>query len=108
MKVHLKDFTLKRYLRYVRKQNKHIQHVHAIAFAGIVTALISAVILYADYGFWHETYVADETLVTSDPNVDAPSPMESLGNFFSEARSRFTSIGSTTQAYLEGKETYTK
>lgn len=108
MKLHLKNFTLKRYLKYVRKQNKHIQHVHAIGFAGIITALITAVILYTDYGFWHETYVAEDAIVATETQAPILSPMESLGQFFTEAKSRFTGIGSTTEGYLEGKETYTK
>ena len=108
MKFVLKNLTLRHYLRHVRKQNKHIQHVHAFVFAGAVTAIIAGFILYADYGFWHETYVRED-LVAATPEPFTPeSPSESFGRFWQEARERFGSIGSAGADLLEGKETYTK
>lgn len=108
MKFILKHFTLRYYLRHVRKQNKHIQHVHAIAFAGIITALIAGVILYAEYGFWHETYVAEDALVVTNTNTLDESSGYSWGSFFAEAKERFGNIGTTSASFLEGKETYKK
>ena len=112
MKFTLKNLSLRHYLRHVRRQNSHIQHVHAFAFAGIITALIAAFILYTDYGFWHERYQANDGLVVvDDPNTmsfDSAAPASSFGNFWAEAKARFTSIGSSSANLLEGKETYTK
>lgn len=108
MKFILKHFTLRYYLRHVRKQNKHIQHVHAIAFAGIITALIAGVVLYTEYGFWHETYVAEEGIVVTDTDMAQESSGYSWGSFFTEARERFANIGTTSTSFLEGKETYKK
>jgi hypothetical protein len=108
MKLHLKNFTMRRYIQYMRRQSKHMQHVHAIAFAGAITALIAGFIMYTDYGFWHETYVAEDALVATQPPFEAESPSESLGSFWREARERFGSIGSAGATLLEGKETYTK
>lgn len=89
----------------MRRQNRHVQHVHAALFAGLLTALIAALILHTEYGFWHERYVAEE-IVAKQEVLDAPSPSESLSRFLSEAKERFGAIGST--GFLEGKETYMK
>lgn len=108
MKLRLKNFTLRHYLRHVRKQNKHVQHVHAFAFAGIITALIAGFILYTDYGFWHETYRSEDSLVAENPPAEPVSPSTSFSSFFKEAKTRFDNIGSTSADLLEGKESYTK
>ena len=85
-----------------------MQHVHAVAFAGIITTLIAGVILYADYGFWHETYVAEDALVVTDIGTREESSGYSWGSFFAEAKERFANIGTTSASFLEGKETYKK
>ena len=105
MKFHLKNFTLRHYLRYVRRQNKHIQHIHGFAFAGIITALIASFILYTDYGFWHETYRRQEApVVTAEP-----VPLgKSFGNFLQEAKTKFDAIGNASADLVGGTETYTK
>lgn len=108
MKLHLKNFTLKHYLRHVRKQSKHIQHLHAIAFAGTITALIAGVILYADYGFWHETYRSDDLLVEMEEQASQQSEGKSFSSFLMEAKVRFNDIGSAGADFFEGTESYTK
>jgi hypothetical protein len=106
MKLQLKNFTLRHYIRYMKRQNKHIQHMHAAVFAGAVTALIAFFILYTDYGFWHETYRSSDALVATDPSYIAESPTQSLGSFWQEAREQFGKIGSSSANLLEGKESY--
>ena len=108
MKLRLEKFTLKDYIRFMRKQNKHMQHVHAIAFAGIITALITSIILYTDYGFWHETYQANDSLGVVDPAAPVRSPTQSIGTLLAEVKDHFKNMGSSTANYLEGKETYSK
>lgn len=107
MKINLKHFSLKRYIRYVKHQNKHIQHIHGFVFAGVITALIAFFILYTDYGFWHETYVAQDAIVAADPTYVAESPAASLSRFWNDARQQFGRIGSSSASFLEGKDTYT-
>lgn len=82
-----------------------MQHVHAVAFAGIITTLLTAVILYTDYGFWHETYVAEEV---SEKIEESNKEHSSWGSFFTEAKVRFSKIGTDGVNLLEGKETYRK
>lgn len=103
----LENFTIRHYIRHVRKQSKHIQHVHAFVFAAVITGAIAAVILYTDYGFWHETYRADDIVVTEAP-FDPESPGESMFKFWQEAKERFGSIGDSEGSLLEGKEVYKK
>ncbi len=104
--------TLKGYIRYMRKQPKHMQHMHAIVFAGSITALIAVIILYTDYGFWHEKYQRSDDLVISEtvtnPKVESESLGEMLSRFWDEAHTQFGSIGTKGSSLLEGKETYTR
>lgn len=102
------NFTIRHYLRHVRRQSKHVQHIHAFVFAGAITALIAGYILYTDYGFWHETYRAENTIVAEEPVFNPESPGESFVHFFQEAKERFGSIGKAGSGLLEGKETYKK
>lgn len=112
MKFRLKHFTLEHYIHYVRRQSKHVQHIHAFVFAGTITAIIAGFILYTDYGFWHETYRAsDASFVTDMETVNEfnpESPMESLSRFLGEAKSRLGSIEFSNGSLLEGKETFTR
>jgi hypothetical protein len=100
MKLRLKNFTPEHYLRYIKRQSKHMQHIHAFAFAGTVTVLIAVFILYTDYGFWHETYLSDDIV------SNQASSTRSFGDFWKEAGDRFHSIGKAS--FLEGTETYVK
>lgn len=97
----------------MRKQSKHVQHVHAFVFAGMLTSLFAIGILYTNYGLWHEKYratddivVADEVIATTPAEPESPSTM--LSHFWSEARTQFSSIGTSGASLLEGKETYVK
>jgi hypothetical protein len=108
MKINLKHFTFKYYIRYVKHQNKHIQHVHGFVFAGLITALIAFVILYTDYGFWHETYIAPDSKLNADPAYLSESPTQSWSRFWGDAKDQFGRIGSSSVNLLEGKDTYTK
>ena len=80
--------------------------MHALFFAGGITALIASVILYSDYGFWHETYRADDLTVREEETFNPESPGESFASFMEEARRRFGTIGKAGSSFLEGKETY--
>lgn len=103
---------MKSYLKYIRRQSKHIQHIHAFIFAGSITFVIAAVILYYDYGFWHEHYNRDTDVVaatstSSDLGLNE-SPLDALSRFFKEAKNQFNSITSTSGGILEGRESYSK
>lgn len=103
MRFHLRKLTLEYYLQYMRRQSKHVQHVHALLFAGAITALIASFVLYTDYGFWHETYrrepLGEEPRVVDD---------QTFGAFLREAKENFQKIGSAGTNLLEGKETFTR
>jgi hypothetical protein len=108
MKLQWKHFTLRHYIRFVKRQNKHIQHIHGFVFAGIITALIAFVILYTDYGFWHETYIAEDERPQANEAYVSESPSQALSRFWNDAKEQFGHVGSTSANLLEGKETYTK
>ncbi|MDB5260080.1 MAG: hypothetical protein JWN37_311 [Candidatus Nomurabacteria bacterium] len=95
---------LTKYVRHIRRQSKHMQHMHAFIFAGIITAIVAGIILYTDYGFWHETYIGESAPAVTQET--AAPPGEVFSNFWSEARSQFSNIGSSTASLIEGKETY--
>lgn len=100
------------YLAVLRRQPSHMQHVYAAFFAGAVTVLIAAIILYFDYGFWHERYSRTELVETNavveDSMVTVQSPTEMLGGFFKEASQRLQSIKTGSSSLLEGKDVYTR
>ena len=103
---------LKSYIRYMRRQPKHMQHMHAIVFAGSITALLAGIILYTNYGFWHERYQRADDLVVGTTVTNFPAESESLGEmlsrFWNEPHTQFGSIGDKGATLLEGKETYTR
>jgi hypothetical protein len=107
MKTKWSKFTIEHYIRYMRRQSKHMQHVHAFAFAGIITSLIAIFILYTDYGFWHEQYKSDDILAGEQAS-QMESPAKAFSSFFSEAKMRFGSIGGSSSTILTGKEIYVK
>lgn len=114
MKRYLKKYTsLKLYLAFLRRQPTHMQHVYAIIFAGSITLLIASIILYVDYGFWHERYVRKDDIVIASstetiarPTPIPESPLEMFSRFMDEAKVQFNAIGTGGQELLKGKETY--
>jgi hypothetical protein len=111
MKRYLKKYTsLTHYIEFLRKQPEHMQHVYAVVFAGSITMLIACVILYVDYGFWHEKYIRDRddtnNLTVATP-TEPESPSTMFSRFFGEAKDRFQSIDTSGSDFLKGKETYT-
>lgn len=98
---------IKHYIAFLRRQPKHMQHLYAIAFAGSITAIIAGIILYTDYGFWHERYQREDLIVSVSITTVAKSPGEVFLQFWNEAKIQFGSIGSAGSDLLKGKETYT-
>jgi hypothetical protein len=95
MKKILKRYTsLANYIAFLRRQSKHMQHVYALTIAGVITAGIASVILYVDYGFWHEQYKREDTLsIVEDKSVEvSESPSEMMSKFFQEAKVQIQSI----------------
>ena len=87
-----------------------MQHVYAVVFSAILTSITASLVLYYDYGFWHEKYTRTEDThqVSNSQNVTVQSPGQMLGSFFQEANARFKSINTSTSSMLNGKEVYTK
>ena len=108
MKINVKHFTINRYIRYIKRQNKHIQHIHGFVFASIVTGIIAFFFLYTNYGFWHEKYVATDSPLAADPAYLSESPTQSWSRLWSDAKNQFGRIGSSSANLLEGKDTYTR
>jgi hypothetical protein len=108
MSFSLKHFTLRHYIRHVRRQSKHVQHVHAFVFAAFITGSIAALILHTQYGFWRQTYYVEKPATEEQVVFDPESPGRSFADFWQEARTRFGSIGASGSGILEGKEIYKK
>lgn len=100
---------MKNYIKYMRRQGKHIQRMHAFIFAGTITFSIAAVVLYYDYGFWHDRYSRNEgSLTVTSTTTMHETPSEALSRFFGEAKNQFTTIKKPSVSIFEGKETYSK
>ncbi len=108
MQFSLKHVSLRHYIRHVRRQSKHVQHVHAFVFAGTITLIAAAIILYTDYGFWHERYHAEDLTGEKNVSFESESPGESFLSFLREAKDRMSSFGSLGGDLLDGTETYKK
>lgn len=115
LKKYEKYLSIRHYISVLRRQPAHMQHVYAIIFAGSITALIAGIILYADYGFWHEKYSRSEVLEiqeetdTTDPMVTVESPAKMIGGFFREASLKLKSIDvSVPEGLLEGSDSYSR
>jgi hypothetical protein len=111
MKPFKKYISVKHWLAFLRRQPKHMQHVYAVVFSAVITSLLASVILYYDYGFWHERYSRSDSLITqvkSDEIKNTQSPGELMGGFLKEAKEKVGSINTNPSSLLQTKEVYTK
>jgi hypothetical protein len=108
MKRHIKKyFSLNHYVAVLRKHPAHLQHVYALIFAGSITSLIAFVILYTEYGFWHEKYVREESVIVEvEQTTLPPKPSELFFRFLDDAKVEFDAISATGSNFFDGKETY--
>lgn len=104
----MSKFTFRHFLAYLRRQPRHIQHVYSILIAGSITGIITAFILYTDYGFWHERYIAQNEDGSTATPVVLESPSEMISRFWNEAKSQVGSIKTTGDSLLIGTDTYKK
>ena len=47
---------MKSYINYVKRQNKHVQDIHAMLFGGIITILLTCIWLQYEYGVFYPQY----------------------------------------------------
>ena len=110
MKRYLKKYlSPHHWLAFLRRQPAHMQKVYSAIIAGTITAAIAAVILYVDYGFWHEKYLSDKIVaqIASTTEAQPESPSEMFSRFVQDARTQFSAINTSGKEMLEGKEIYT-
>ena len=86
-----------------------MRHVYAAFFSGCITLLLAIIILYFDYGFWHERYSRQEIIETNNSTahtsqVTVQSPTAMIGSFFQEAKDKLGTIRNATTSILEGLE----
>lgn len=99
----------KQYVRYLRKSHKHIQHVHAVFFAGTITCILAAIILYSQYGFWNQRYTRENDFIpatNTEETMEPPSEM--IASFMEEVSTRFGTIKQNIGTLLEGKDSYSQ
>ena len=101
-------FTYRGYVLHLRRQDIRIQQLHALVFAGAITGLLAFLILYYDYGYFHDVYVQpdDTSMIVEKTSEPAPSPTEAVSSFLSEAKTRFGEIGKSGSSLLYGKDVY--
>lgn len=90
------------YVRYLRKQSVHVQHMHGLVFAGVITGVLVSFVLYTQYGFFHEQYTREETsLVTATstiPHTIPQSPSGVLESFILEGSARLRAVFTSTSS----------
>ncbi len=47
---------MKSYINYVKRQNKHVQDIHAMFFGGLVTVILTSIWLQYEYGIFYPQY----------------------------------------------------
>lgn len=101
--------SLKHWLAFLRRQSKHMQHVYALTFAGLITGCIASVILYVDYGFWRDRYSRDDVVeIMTEEVKKSESPTDMFSGFLQEAKAQFDKINLSSRDTLDGKEEYTR
>ena len=112
--VHLKKyFSLRHYLSVMRRAPKHMKHVYSFVFASAVTLLLVCIILYVDYGFWHDKYDSSQDLTavgTNTRETKPESPGAMTGRFWAEIESKWASVNqegaNIGKSLFESKDTY--
>lgn len=99
-------FSYKAYVKYLRRQSVYMQQLHALVFASVITFMVAFLILYYDYGYFHDIYVQKDDTIEVVQTEKAPSPTEALSGFITEAKSRFGAIGASGADLLYGKDVY--
>ena len=98
--------SFRHFLAFLRRQPRHMQHMYALAIAAISTGIVAAIILYADYGFWHEQYIAQDLLSSTTTPITLESPSEMIGRFWNDARTQFGGVRELGASLLQGTDTY--
>ena len=101
-------WTIQHYIRFLRRQHVHLQHLHAFIFAGAITMTVAFFFLYFEYGFFHESYDKQQVALEEKVSEKIESPTSMLSNLFNEGKERFSNMSTTSFDFLKGKETYTK
>ena len=96
----------------MRRQSLHLQHIYAVIFAGSITLLIGAAILYFDYGFWRDRYSRTESFETQEEGglntavVVTKSPGDMFSDFMKEVSEKLEQVSTTSKDMLDGKDSY--
>ena len=98
--------SFKSYVRYLRKQRVHIQHIHALTFSGIICFLLGVIILYYQYGFWHAEYVREEKVKKEDTTVLTESPVDAFSQLVKEGSKRFSETMSSFTPFMESETAF--
>lgn len=93
-------WTIQHYIHFLRRQHVHIQHIHALVFAGVITSILAFLVLYFEYGFFHEKYSKQQVVfdekIKEKANEKIESPTEMIFNLFKEGKERFSNIGTAS------------
>jgi hypothetical protein len=86
------------YVRYLRKQSVHVQHMHGLVFAGVITGVLVSFVLYTQYGFFHEQYTREETPLVAATSTIPQSPTGVLESFIMEGSARLRAVFTSTSS----------
>ena len=109
---HTEKSAFERYLDVLRRQPEHMQHIYAVLFAAGITILLASLLLYSEYGFWHERYQRSDSVAEtiSEPSLDvaSKSPLDMAAIFFKDAQDQLSKVKTSSQGLLDGKDVYTQ
>lgn len=96
---------MKSYIKYLKRQNKHIQDIHAIFWSSIFTILVIIIVLQYRYNIFYPEYkrVEDPTVVnaTQKQKVEKVESVENIYDKYTIVES-FNNIISNTKNIIKG------
>jgi len=101
-------FSIKTYIRHVRRQKPHIQQLHAALFAGTITLILALLILYLEYGYWHTSYNRSyhASSTNNDETVLTETPSQTIARLWGEGKDRLIGIQSSFHPLTGGGTTF--
>lgn len=78
------------YVRHLRRQHVHVQHIHALVWASLVTGICAYLIFHFDYGLW-QSRANESELHEVAVSSEMKSPIDVVRDIILNSKERFFS-----------------
>ena len=80
---------MKSYINYVKRQNKHVQDIHAMLFGGIITILLTCIWLQYEYGIFYPQY---KRLPDNTPSTQISNSTSTNSNTYNSSTTKVENL----------------